>query len=62
MRIRKYIIRRSKTIKHILKNRDQGTPEDVSRMLQVYNCRFFGICFYRDEKTFISERKQFNLK
>ena len=59
MKIGKYIIRRAKTIKHILQNRDQGTKEAVARMLQVYSCRFCGICFYRDEQTFIDERKQF---
>tara|TARA_R110002124_G_C8592620_1_gene483493 strand:+ start:277 stop:468 length:192 start_codon:yes stop_codon:yes gene_type:complete len=59
MKIGKYIIRRAKTIKHILQNRDQGTKEAVARMLQIYSCRFCGICFYRNEQTFIKERKQF---
>ena len=56
MKIGKYLIRRAKTIKNILINRDQGTKEDVARMLQIYSCRFCGICFYRDERTFIDER------
>lgn len=59
MKVGKYIIRRAKTIKHILQSIDQGSKEDATRMLQIYSCRFCGICFYRNEQTFINERKQF---
>ena len=59
MKIGKYIIRRAKTIKHILQNRRDRRNINVERMIQIYSCRFCGICFYRDEQTFIKERKQF---
>jgi len=59
MRIGRIFIRRASSIKHILNNRNDGTEEDFVRMIQVYSCRFCGICIYRDEKTFMEERKMF---
>ena len=59
MIIGKYVIKRAKTIRVIIQTSKIGTKEQVARMIQIYSCRFCGICFYRTEKTFIKERKAF---
>ena len=60
MKIGKYIIHSAKYIKTVLTNRDIGTDVQVARMLQVYNCRILGFCFYRDEEEhYVSAKKIF---
>jgi hypothetical protein len=59
MIIGKYVIKRAKTIRVIIQTSKTGTEQEVARMLQIYSCRFCGICFYRTEITFINERKAF---
>ena len=58
MIIGKYVIRKARTIKNKLINRQCGSDEDITRMLQIYNCRIFGICFYRTESEFHKEKHQ----
>ena len=58
MIIGKYVIRKALTIKNKLINRHLGSNEDVTRMLQIYSCRFCGICFYRIDTEFYKEKKE----
>lgn len=58
MVIGKYVIRKARTIKNRLINRKRGSDEDVTRMLQIYNCRIFGICFYRVDTEYYKEKKE----
>jgi len=58
MIIGKYVIRRSKTIKDILIDRESANKEHTTRMLQIYSCRIFGLCFYRADPVYCEERKE----
>lgn len=58
MIIGKYVVRRAKTIKSRLINRQRGTDEQVTRMLQIYSGRFCGICFYRNDNVYYEEKKK----
>ena len=58
MVIGKYVIRKARTIKNRLINRKRGSDEDVTRMLQIYNSRIFGICFYRVDTEYYKEKKE----
>jgi hypothetical protein len=58
MVIGKYVIRKARTIKNRLINRKRGNDEDVTRLLQIYSCRIFGVCFYRTDTEFYKEKKE----
>lgn len=58
MIIGKYVIKKARTIKSKLLNSKRGTDEQVTRMLQIYNSRFFGICFYRTDNEYYKEKKE----
>lgn len=57
MIVGKYVIRRAKTIKKRILERDNNQPLLLERMLQIYHSRFCGICFYRDEPSYEKMRK-----
>jgi hypothetical protein len=59
MVIGKYVVRRAKSIKNALINRDRGSEEDIIRVIQIYNCRFLGICFYRVDSEFYKDKNKF---
>jgi hypothetical protein len=58
MQIGNYIIRRSKTIKKLLLNSDNPKLMPFIRIMQVYQCRIFGFCFYRSEASYEKLRKE----
>ncbi len=67
MKIGKYIITRASVIKKIIiDNYKAHKPEDsITRLIQIYECRIFGLCFYRDENSFkqvIQDLYNINLK
>lgn len=58
MIIGRFVIKKAKTIKKILLTSEKGSNEQVFRMLQIYSCRFCGLCIYRNEKVYFKEKDE----
>lgn len=61
MRIRNFIIHRASTIKlqligEIMKQDVKRT--NFIRLMQIYECRLFGVCIYREEHCFNKLKKE----
>jgi hypothetical protein len=53
----RYIVKRARTIKKLLLKAKYKDNITFNRMLQIYNCRIFGICFYRGEGLFRRDKR-----
>lgn len=63
MKIGKFIIRNAgelrRTFINKIKERDLHDNSPIkARILQIYNCRILGLCFYRDEATYEKEERE----
>lgn len=62
MVIGKYVINSSKKIKNRILNRKSINHDDLIRMIQIYNSRIFGLCFYRTEIEYQKDHKKLTNK
>lgn len=53
--IRKSITSKLKEISKDYVISDETQKQHLIRLLQIYSCRFFGVCFYREEYVFKNE-------
>jgi hypothetical protein len=60
VKIGNYILRRSSTIKKRLINTKRKDKIVIARTMQIYQCRMFGVCFYRSENSYEKLKKEIN--
>lgn len=52
------VIKRARTIRKRIQNRNSKDKILLERMLQIYNCRLFGLCIYRTENDYIKMKQR----
>jgi len=59
MKLGKYVIHRASTIKRLLGTSNLDIKSDwMIRLIQIYECRILGLCFYRNELSYYGLKDQ----